>query len=368
MRKTPRSLPLSFCALLVSGIFLHAQNRITWSSNAVTLESAASSWTTFLQLSDGSWLAAYMTEPSPTYIRVKRSFDSMRTWQWVSEIHEAGRDLDNPRFYMRADGVVLIAMRSVITGQSYEIEVYQTSDSGKSFQFLSQVDWDQHLGGLYEPALATLPDGTIAAFYTNEKHQHDHPSYSQIISERVSQDNGVTWGPEIFAVAQPGTARPGEPNMVTFQDCPQLALFYEMCATENCLGHVSYSTDGLSWSPEGPPLPAMWQDVQALQTQNGLIFATSNSFDVIVSPDDTTTWIDTQSHTFSYGAWPAIAQTSDHEIAVAMTGAGPQGQQGAYIQFGDLSALGLQHMATSRACGRVSPSQLPCKRGSPCNQ
>lgn len=353
--------------LCLSGLAI-AQNQISWTPNPVVLDDGPSSWPTLLQLADGSWLAAYAVFPNPTYIRVKRSFDSMRTWQQVSEIHEDGRDLDNPRLFMRADGVPLITFRSVITGQSYEIEVYQTLDSGNSFQYLSQVDWDEHLGGLYEPSLATLPDGSIAAFYTSEKHQHDHPSYSQIISERISPDGGLTWGPEIFAIAQPGFARPGEPNMVTFQDCPQLALFYEMCATENCLGHVSYSTDGRSWSPIGPPIPSTFQDVQALQTINGLIFATSNSYDVIVSPDDTTSWIDTNSHPFSHGEWPAIAQTSPTEIAVALSGAGPQGQIGQYIQFGDISNLGLDHLATSRACSQAGPDLQPCRPGRPCAQ
>ena len=353
--------------LCLSGLAI-AQNQISWTPNPVVLDDGPSSWPTLLQLADGSWLAAYAVFPNPTYIRVKRSFDSMRTWQQVSEIHEDGRDLDNPRLFMRADGVPLITFRSVITGQSYEIEVYQTLDSGNSFQYLSQVDWDEHLGGLYEPSLATLPDGSIAAFYTSEKHQHDHPSYSQIISERISPDGGLTWGPEIFSIAQPGFARPGEPNMVTFQDCPQLALFYEMCATENCLGHVSYSTDGRSWSPIGPPIPSTFQDVQALQTINGLIFATSNSYDVIVSPDDTTSWIDTNSHSFSHGEWPAIAQTSPTEIAVALSGAGPQGQIGQYIQFGDISNLGLDHLATSRACSQAGPDLQPCRPGRPCAQ
>ena len=102
-----------------------------------------------------------------------------------------------------------------------------------------------------------------------------------------------------------------------------MAMFYEICATENCQGKVSYSTDARKWSPIGATLPAMWQDIQAVETTDGLIFATSNDYDVIVSPDDTTSWIDTNSHPFSCGEWPAIAQTSPNEIAIAMTGAGP---------------------------------------------
>jgi hypothetical protein len=359
---------LLVCVFLLAVPTATAQNQISWTTSPVVLDTGLTSWCTFVQLSDGSWLAAYAVFPSPTFIRVKRSFDAMRTWQQVSEIHEDGRDLDNPRLFLRSDGVPLIALRSVITGQSYEIEVYQTADNGNSFQLLSQVDWDEHLGGLYEPSLATLPDGSLAAFYTNEKHQHDHPSYSQIISERVSPDNGLTWGPEIFVIAQPGTARSGEPNAVTFQDCPQMALFYEMCATENCLGHVSYSTDGRSWSPIGPPLPSTFQDIQAVETTSGLIFGTSNSYDVIVSPDDTTSWIDTNSHPFTFGQWPAIAQTGPNEIAVGLTGAGVQGQSGEFIQFGDISQLGLKHLSTSRACSRVAPDPRPCRPGKPCAQ
>jgi len=356
------------CAFFLAAALASAQNTITWTTNPVVLEDGVSSWTTLLKLSDGSWLAAYTVFPSPSFIRVKRSFDSMRTWQWVSEIHEDGRDLDNSRLYMRPDGVPLIAFRSIIAGQSYRIEVFQTLDNGNSFQFLSQVDWDEHLGGLYEPALATLLDGSIAAFYTNEKHQHEHPSYSQIISERISRDNGLTWGPEIFVIAQPGFARPGEPNLVALRDCPLLALFYEMCATENCQGHISYSVDGQNWSPIGPPLPAMFQDIQALSASSGLIFATSNSYDVIVSSDDTGTWVDTASHPFTHGLWPAIAQTGENEIAVALGSAGSPGQSGQYIQFGDISKLGLQHSTTSRACGGTRPDPKPCRPGAPCLQ
>jgi hypothetical protein len=52
-----------------------------------------------------------MYATTPNRIRVKRSFDSMRTWQFVSEVIEDGRDLDNPTFCLRPDGTVLLAIR-----------------------------------------------------------------------------------------------------------------------------------------------------------------------------------------------------------------------------------------------------------------
>ena len=302
-----------------------------------------------VQLRDGSWLAAYMITTTPNRIRVKRSFDRMRTWQTVTEIGEDGRDLDNPTLCLRPDGTVLLAMRSVITGQSYYIETYLSADSGNSFQYQSQVDWDHHAGGVYEPYLYVLPNNSILCFYTSETHQYDTPAYSQTLSEKVSLDGGVTWGAEILAIAQPGAARPGEANIVPLPGSV-LALFYEMCGTENCIGHVSYSTDGVTWPGIGPALPDTFQDVQAVGLTSGLIFATSNLRDIIMSPDYGNTWINTRVYPFSIGTWPGLYQTGPSEIAMVMTGAGPQGQAGEYIQFGTVNASALQPVTSVNTC------------------
>ncbi|HVW84453.1 MAG TPA: sialidase family protein [Bryobacteraceae bacterium] len=325
-----------------------------WTTQPVVLEDGPSSWTRMVQLPDGSWLAAYMYATTPNRIRVKRSFDAMRTWQWVSEIVEAGRDLDNPALCIRSDGTVLLAFRSVIVGQSYRIETYTSGDSGNSFQYQSLVDWDEHLGGVYEPYLYVLPDGSIACFYTSEKHRFDTPPYSQILSERVSRDGGQTWGPEIWAISQAGAARPGEANIVPLTGSV-LALFYEMCGTENCVGHVSYSTDGVTWPGIGPALPDTFQDVQAVGLPNGLIFATSNFRDIIMSTDYTNSWFDTRQHPFRYGVWPALYQTGPNEIAMVMTGAGEHGEQGQYIRFGTINRMGVDPVTSIDTC--VNPTR-----------
>jgi hypothetical protein len=301
------------------------------------------------QRSDGSWLAAYMISTTPNQIRIQQSFDRMRTWQFVTQIAEDGRDLDNPSLLVLPNGIVELAIRSVITGQSYWIETYQSTDNGNTFQYQSQVDWDHHVGGVYEPYLYALPNGSLACFYTNDSHENDTPSYSQVLSEKVSQDGGVTWGAEIYAIAQPGAARPGEANIVHLPG-NVLALFFEMCGTENCLGHLSYSTDGMNWSGIGPVIPQTIQDVMAVEMTSSLIVATSNLKEMVVSTDYTNTWVATNQNCFVYGDWPGIYQSGPNEIAIVMTGAGDQGQAGEYIRFATIDADALQTAATGSLC------------------
>jgi hypothetical protein len=244
-------------------------------------------------------------------------------------------------------------MRSVITGQSYNIETYQSVDNGNSFQYQSLVDWDHRSGGVYEPYLYVLPDGGIACFYTNETHQFETPSYSQTLSEKVSHDGGVSWGDEILAIAQPGAARPGEANIVPLPGMV-LALFFEMCGSENCIGHVSYSTDGINWPGIGPALPSTFQAVHAVGMQNGLIFATSNLKNVILSVDYSNSWADTRARPFLFGNWPALYQTGPNEIAMVMTGGGDNGEAGEYIRFGTVNSSAFDPISSVVTCREPS--------------
>jgi hypothetical protein len=332
---------------LLAGASLPAQQPITWSA-PVVLEPAPSSWARMAKLADGSWLAAYMIGTTPNNIRVKRSFDNMRTWQIVSEISEPGRDLDNAALCVLPDGVIELAIRSVIPGKSYLIETYRSLDSGNSFEYQSQVDWDHGIAGVFEPYLHVLPDGSLACFYTNETHVSETPSSSQVLSERVSLDGGFTWGPEIFAIAQPGRARPGEANIVELPG-NTLAMFFELCGTENCLGHVTYSNDGVNWSGIGPVIPNSVQNIQVVRMNSGLLVATSNLKTVLVSTDFTNSWVDTRQIPAFFGSWPGIYETGPNEFAIVLTGAGPGGRPGEYIFFGTLDINNLQ-TATLTVC------------------
>jgi hypothetical protein len=348
--RVSRLLVLSL-SLLLSAMVSRAQQQqpITWTTQPVIMDGGPDSWVRMVQLPDGSWLAAYAVEISATYIVLQRSYDSMRTWQQVSRVAEAGRDLDNPMLALAPDGTVIMAVRSEAGASSFYIETYQSSDDGNSFQFQSQVVSDQTLAGVYEPFLYFLPNGTLACFYANEEHALETPSYSQTVSEQVSQDGGNTWGPEIIAIGQPGALRAGEPNLVPLPG-GVLALFFEVCGTENCIGHISYSTDGVTWGGIGPALPDTFQDIQGVALQDGLIFATSNLLHVIMSADYTNSWTDTREYPFLFGSWPNLYQTSPTEMAMALTSGGPNGAQGVYIQFGTINASALQPVTSVNTC------------------
>jgi hypothetical protein len=130
-----------------------------------------------------------------------------------------------------------------------------------------------------------------------------------------------------------------------------------MCGTENCLGHVSYSTDGMNWAGIGPVIPDTFQDVQTVELSNGLIVGTSNLKDIIVSTDFTNTWINTNEYVYTYGDWPAVYQTGPNQFAIVMTGAGDQGQAGEYIRFGTLNPSALQTASPGNPCKNPTASR-----------
>src|SRR5207244_3150764 len=102
--------------LLGLSLFLASgySQQLSWSPGSTVLDSGASSWTRMVHLQDGTWLAAYAVWPGPSKLRVKRSFDHMRTWQFITEVGEPGRDLDNANLLQRGDGIILLSLRSVV--------------------------------------------------------------------------------------------------------------------------------------------------------------------------------------------------------------------------------------------------------------
>lgn len=284
-----------------------------------------------LRLRDGSWLAAYMYSGPKNRIRIKRSFDNMQTWQFVTEIVDPTKDFDNPMFCPMANGDILVAVRSFLLGRTYFIETFVSKDQGNSFQHQSIVDGG-YVQGVYEPYLYVLPNGSLACFYANESHVTTNPSYAQTLSERISVDGGYTWGPETYAIAQPGYSRPGTCNIIALPG-GELAMFYELCGTDNCYGHVTYSTDGIHWSGLGPRVPQTFQAIQSLLMSNGLILISSNSRDMVISPDYTNSWMDPQIYSGSYGQWPGLYEIGPNQFVVVTTGAGPNGEAGVYLKF-----------------------------------
>ena len=139
----------------------------------------------------------------------------------ISTLRDNNRDLDNGMIIQLPNGELRMAARSVRWQESYRIYVWSSRDGGETWQWLSSVDSNEgppgSLGfpdkGLYEPHFVLLDNGDLAVMYANEKHVTENPSYSQIVSEKVSSDGGATWGKEIWVAWDPGnpSSRPGMP-------------------------------------------------------------------------------------------------------------------------------------------------------------
>ena len=129
-----------------------------------------------------------------------------------------------------------------------------------------------------------------------------------------------------------------------------LGLFYELCGTDNCLGHLIFSSDGVTWSGIGPALADTFENVVAVAMQNGLIFVTSNLTRVIVSADIGNTWTRVPQWPFLYGQWPGLYQTGPNEIAMVVNNGGPNGAPGEYIEFGTINPAALSTLMPVSTC------------------
>lgn len=233
-----------------------------------------------LLLRDGSWLAGYTVSRCDGYDRSKpygpastggleleisKSTDKGKTWQIISTISEPGRDLDNTQMIETKNGAVLLACRSVRWQESYILRTYKSNDKGRHWEKFSVFDSTAGapgaLGkpdkGIYEPHFYYLNDGRLAVQYANEKHVVENPSYSQIISEKISSDEGRTWGPEIWVAYEPGhpDSRPGMP-VWTKMTTGEYITVYEICGPEKCGVYYKKSADGEHWPIGlGTPIP-----------------------------------------------------------------------------------------------------------------
>src|SRR6266478_6330537 len=157
------------------------------------------------KLADKSWFIVYTIYDNSGYkygdahhlswqgtaLQMAKSSDNCRTWSVISTLRADNRDLDNGQIIQLSNGRLLMAGRSVRWQESYFIYVWSSTDGGITWQLLSQPDKNEgfpgSLGnpdkGVYEPHFCLRNGGTLALFYSNEKHVTETPSYSQIISE-----------------------------------------------------------------------------------------------------------------------------------------------------------------------------------------
>ncbi|NQX61586.1 family 16 glycoside hydrolase [Paenibacillus qinlingensis] len=308
-----------------------------------------------IKLANGNWLAVAAIYDNNGYTKVSwggtrlqvfLSTDNCRTWTLAATLWEDGRDLDNGQFAQLANGDILLAMRSVRWQESYQLKVYKSTNGGTNWSYLSTIDEKTGapgtLGnpdkGVYEPHMQILSDGTLAVMYANEKHVTESPSYSQIISEKLSTNGGASWGSEIYVAWDPSNAaaRPGMPVWQKMNN-GQYMVTFEVCGTQSCNVFIKKSSDGKTWaSGIGTQVPSQQGGPYLLSLTDGRILLTSNANVLSISNDYGNSWYTNDTTAFGNSFWSAMYQTTSNEIAfidsVNRTGGGHNVQ----VKFGTL--------------------------------
>lgn len=307
-------------------------------------------------LKNGTWLAAYTISRNNGYakdpegglqLRVSASTDRGATWTDLATLTDPGRDLDNAQLHQRPDGSLLLGCRSVRWQESYRLPVYRSPDGGRTWAKFSTIATAEgspgSLGkpdkGLYEPHFYDLDNGQVAVMYANETHVTEAPSYSQIISEKISPDGGKTWGPEIWVAHQPGkgSSRPGMPVWTKLKN-GQFGVVYEICGPEKCDVYFKTSPDGKAWPVGfGTPVPGQLGGPYLLSLADGRLVVTSNSAAVSVSDDFGKTWMKAESP-WPQSLWASLYQTGPNEVVAMNSVNRPAGGHNVQIRFGTVQA------------------------------
>lgn len=320
------------------------------------------------KLADGSWLIVYTIYDNNGYnygdthnlswqgtaLQVARSMDNCRTWKVISTLRGNNRDLDNGEIIQLPDGRLRMAARSVRWQESYRICVWSSTDDGVTWRWLSQPDGNEgfpgSLGnpdkGVYEPHFCLLDDGTLALFFSSEKHVIENPSFSQIVSEKLSNDSGKTWGDEIRVAWDPNrpSDRPGMPVVTKMANGQYLAVF-EVVGSRNANVYGKTSRDGKTWSSGiGTVIPGQTGGPYVVSLADGRLAVTSNTGNVSLSENfgatwqlnDPSAWGDGTIHTYW---WLSIYQVGPQEIGVVASVPRASGGTDVRIKFGTLSPL-----------------------------
>lgn len=327
-------------AWLTPGAAAEPPAKVAWTETTTV---ARGGWGRMIRLADGGWLAVSTRFAGPvSTLRLLHGTDSARTWTALAEVAEPGRLMDNGDLIRLGDGTLLLTGRSLIQGESYQLPVYRSTDSGRTWSRCGMIDSNDGppgtlLGrGLWEPHFYQLPDGRLAVAYANEKHAADPRPYSQVCTVRVSPDSGRTWGRELTLAAEPGGGkqRPGMPVVTRMTDGRYLAV-YEVVGIGDAEVFSKISADGEQWPAGlGSRIPGHHAGPWVTSLTDGRLLLTSCSNTLSVSADRGRTWQPLEPPAWDVGpgknfTWPAIYQTRPDEIAVMVAWRGVQLRFGA---------------------------------------
>lgn len=281
-----------------------------------------------------------------------------RDWIPVARVSEPGRLVDNGHLLLRSDGTFLLAARSLVAGESYQLPVYASTNEGRTWERWSSIDAvegpvAQQKRGLWEPFLFPLPDGRLSAIYSSEKYE----GYSQVLSQKSSPDGGRTWGPERRIVESPGGGhlRPGM-GVVTRMHGGRFLLVYEVVGMGRGRVHLKVSEDGEQW-PLGLGTPIQHHEAApwVVTLQDGRLLLTSCRNTLSISSDEGRSWQPVGGEPwpvrFQY-TWPALYEIDPNTLLVSRS-EGPVRLYFCRIPSQERQKSGSARGTSSPACDRT---------------
>lgn len=131
------------------------------------------------------------------------------------------------------------------------IRIWQSTDLGRSWQFLSEPVRSHNHDGVWEPEFNVDADGKLWMHYADET---EAPRFSQVLN-RVSSGDGVNWSSKVRTMAiPPDGVRPGMPMVRRLPD-GRYYFGYEICnyGLRYCDPYFKISNDGKNFGETDAP-------------------------------------------------------------------------------------------------------------------
>lgn len=144
------------------------------------------------------------------------SCDGGANWELIGEVdaYPLHPNCIMPYPLALSDGRILFAARRQYVGGPAYTQIYESTDSARTFRFLSRVnDWGA------PASLSELEDGTIVCVYGYRR-----PPFG--IRARASSDGGCTWGEELVLRDDGGSADLGYPRTHVRADGRLVTVYY----------------------------------------------------------------------------------------------------------------------------------------------
>jgi hypothetical protein len=212
---------------------------------------------------DGTLLATFehwYTNGTPSEYIIRDSKDGGATWSTLATVPDSLTGAGHPVSQMWQPflfefprqlgaypaGTIMLLGNTVPADGSYtEFQEWLSFDHGTTWKSMGAIQSGGTFGdGIWEPSLHLDAGGQLVMDFSDER---DNAAHSQMISQMVSDNGGVSWSASYPVVASAVQAdRPGMATVARV-GAGGYVMSYEVCGRANCEVHLKFSPDGLHW-------------------------------------------------------------------------------------------------------------------------